>query len=73
MLIDNYNPDTLYNGHTDTFWYSGVRGKVGIMCDTNLINIKNYVPFLQGCERDGYISIRYVIGNKKTNPIIYKH
>lgn len=57
-LSDKYDGE-MHFLRTDTLWPNGrIANEV---CDSDLLRLKNYVPFVEGCTTGGYQEFRYVI------------
>jgi hypothetical protein len=69
MFNDHYNSDTLYTT-SDTLWPWGRYANA--LCDSDLVEIKNYMPILQGCQPQGYQRIHYSIGKLINDIKFYK-
>lgn len=68
-LSDKYDSDTLFI-KTDTLWPWGRYANV--FCKSDTLIFSQFNDSLHGCEPQGYQRTRYVIGDKKTLPLIFK-
>jgi hypothetical protein len=69
MFNDHYNGDTVYT-NSDTLWPWGQYANA--LCDSDLADIKNYKPILQGCVPGGYQRIHYSVGRLVNEIKFYK-